>query len=221
MNLAEIFTKIEAGNQNPTFTREGFTLSLVNEALRIVSERFCIAALETTSTMQVSPSITDQAALPENYGHDIYRIENVTDNSREVNIRTNRQALETLFPGEPSPGYITDVAIGENYLFFKPAQHADSEDQELKLFYYSSVPDYEIGDLEEEPTWIPADLQRGLIVDYVLMELWGLEEDGIDGQKINTAFYTNRHNKALQDMARHTRFNSRQRPVIKRSASFF
>ena len=222
MNLAEIFEKIEAGNQNPSFTREAFSLPLVNEAIQMVAKRFCINELAGEQTLTVSPATSNYIALPDNYNHDLYLVKNISNNNKEVNIRPNIQVLERLFPGEPVPGYITDVAATESRLYFAPALcETETEDQELKIYYYISVDEYGIGDVDEEPEWIPKDLHKGLIVDFVLKELWSLEDDGIDGQKYNTVFYDNQHNKALQNMARHTRFNPRCRPRTQRTARFF
>lgn len=220
MTLAEIFEKVEAGNQNPTFTREDFILPLVNEAIQMVAERFCINELAGEKTITISPSTANYIALPDDYNHDLYLLKNITDNNREINLRPNLLVLERLFPGEPRPGYVTDAAATESMLYFAPALYEAEGDQDLKLYYYTSVDEYEIGDVDETPEWIPKDLHKGLIVDFVLKELWALEEDGIDGQKINTAFYENQHNKALQKMARHTRFNPRCRPVVQRTARF-
>lgn len=221
MNLAEILDKIDAGNQNPSFTREGHKLPMVNEALSLVAGRFCISKLETTAILTIDPISLDYVSLPDDYDHDLFRIENITDDNAEVNIRTNRRTLQRLFPGTPRPGYVTDVAITEERIYFQPAPHADNTTQDLKIWYYAKPTQYEIGDVDEEPSWIPEDLHRGLIVDFALEKLWALEEDGIDGQKINTLFYQGRHDQALQHMARHVRFNPKQHPAIKRTARFF
>lgn len=219
MNLAEIFTKIEAGNQNPSFTRELVTLPLVNDAIQMVAKRFCCSRLETTAEIVADPTTLNYVALPDNYNHDLYLIINTIDNN-EVSIRTNRAVLLRLFSKLSTHGYITDATVTEDNLYFAPAPHEDNVEQTLKIFYYCKVDEYEIGDLDEEPAWIPVDLHKGLIVDYVLKALWTLEEDGIDGKKFNTIFYEKQHDKALGSMARHTRWNPRQKPVIKRSASF-
>lgn len=220
MTLAEIFKKVEAGNQNPTFTRADFILPLVNEAIQMVAERFCINKLAGEQTITISPSTANYINLPDDYNHDLYLLKNITDNNREMNLRPNLLVLERLFPGEPRPGYVTDAAVTESRLYFAPALCETEGDQDLKLYYYTSVDEYEIGDVDETPEWIPKDLHKGLIVDFVLKELWALEEDGIDGQKINTMFYENQNNKALQKMAKHTRFNPRCRPVVQRTARF-
>lgn len=219
MTLEEMIAKVKAGNQDPVFSGDDIILPYINHALGMVAKRFCIDALSATSTLVIPVGTSDPVSMPENYSHDLYRVENTTYNL-EVSIRSNQNVLRHLFDGMTQYGQITDVAVVDTKLHFQPNPVA-GDDQSLVLFYYSTIDEYEAGDLEESPEWIPEWLHQGLIVDYALKELWGLSEDGIDGQRVNTQFYEARHNQALQEMQRFTRWTPKQRPVIKRTARFF
>lgn len=219
MTLKEMIAKVKAGNQNPTFTEEDYILPLINQALSMVAKRFCIDELAATAMVTIAAGTSAPVSMPDDYFHDLYQVENSTYR-HEMLIRSNRKVLERLFTGSQATGPVTDVAVVGNSLYFQPSPAMDS-DQTLLLYYYSIIEEYEAEDKDESPEWIPDWLHQGLVVDFVLKELWALEEDEIDGQRVNTAFYENKHNIALQEMAHHTRRTPRQRPVIKRTARFF
>lgn len=222
MTLEEMIAKVKAGNQDPAFSGDDIILPYINQALGMVAKRFCIDALSATASLAIPVGTSDPVSMPDDYSHDLFRVENTTHNF-EVSIRSNQNVLRHLFDGMTQYGYgpITDVAVVDTKLHFKPSPVEEGYDQSLLLFYYSTIDEYEAGDSEESPEWIPEWLHQGLIVDYVLKELWGLSEDGIDGQRVNTAFYEARHNQALQEMQHFTRWTPKQRPIIKRTARFF
>ena len=219
MILEKMISLVESGIQDPSYTLEDDILPLINEALDDAAERFCHADLAKFDTVTILADAAGPVSLPNDYHHDLYRVVNTTFN-RPVSIRSNLAVLESLYDGMTSPGPVQDVAVEGNELFFKPSP-AMATDQVLTLFYYKKIEEFEEGDTDEEPTWIPDRFHRGIVVDYVLKELWALVEDGIDGHKVNTAFYEARHAQALVKLERHTRKNPKQKPVIVRTVRFF
>jgi hypothetical protein len=65
------------------------------------------------------------------------------------------------------------------------------------------------------PDYIPVELQRSLFVHYAAAEMFNKIEDGIDGEKVNTAAQLGLHEKALTKMRHHL---GRRKASNKRSA---
>ncbi|MBC8442002.1 MAG: hypothetical protein H8D87_20230 [Deltaproteobacteria bacterium] len=217
MILETILARIETGIQDPSLTREDDICPLVNEFVSEVSELFTLPGLQEHETIAVA--IADNPvfiAMPDIFAHDLYRVYNET--SREtVSIRSNIKALENLYSGWESPGMIQDVALEHKTLWYRPLP---VQDQFLTLFFYREPVPVEFDDDEAHLDGIPYNLNT-IAVDYALKELWALAEDGIDGQKINTLYYTDRYNIGLAKLAKHCQTAPRFTPVIKRSARFF
>lgn len=218
MILSDMISRIQRGIQDPSFTVEDDILPLIQEAIETAAHELPHAALATSDVIDVDAEESGPLSLPEDYHHDVYRVENVTHN-RPVNIRTNVEVLDRLYDGLESPGPIADVAVEGQELYFQP--NPATADQQLKVFYYAKPEPPEIDDVDYEPEWLPERLHNTIIVDYALKELFGLIEDGIDGQKVNTAFYEARYARGRQQLEKHTRQNPRQKPIIKRTARFF
>lgn len=223
MDLNEMLTRIEVAVDDDRFTVAGNFIPLINEALSELAEQYPINALATSDTITVDAAGASPVSLPDDYLHDVYRVENTTNGGNVVKIRENLNALKSLFDGCTYTGYITNVAIAGDLLHFEPNPTTDVEDQTLTLYYYKQFIPVTVPVDGEEPqtiAWVPDRFQEGLIVDYVLMEIFKLIEDGFDGQKINTAFYQSRYDAAREKFDAYTLTNPRQKPVIKRNAQF-
>ena len=218
MILEKIIKDIQTGIQDDSFTVEGHIMPLINEALDLVAYDFCHAGLASTAVINIAAGDTGPAPLPEDYHHDVYRVENETF-KRPVFVRSNIDVLAKLYDELESTGPIDDVAAEGDQLYFEP--YPTTTDQRLKVYYYRKPVEYESIDTDETPEWLPASFHKSLIVDYALKELWALVEDGIDGQKINTSFYNSTYLMGLGRLTRDTRRNPKQNPAIKRTARFF
>lgn len=214
MNLSDMISKIKLGVQDDGLWDD--ITPLIHEAIERAAHDLPHASLATSEVLDIAEDDASPVSLPSDYHHDVYRVVNVTS-SRPVSIRTNLNALDRLYDGIETPGYITDVAVEGTDLHFQytPANEA----QELRVFYYAQPTVLTSDDVDLD--WIPERLHRGIVVDYALKELFNLIEDGVEGQKINTAFYEARYARAWEQLKRYTQSNPRQRPVVKRSARFF
>ena len=74
--------------------------------------------------------------------------------------------------------------------------------ERLTVHYYKTTTDMSGG--TDTPDGIPDVLQEELLKNYVLMEIYDLIEDGIEGIKVNTKRYETKFNKALIEMERTT-----------------
>ncbi len=217
MNLVTILTRIATGIQDPGLSVEYDICPLVNEFVAEVSELFTLPGLQDQETIDIviadDPTFIE---MPATFAHDLYRVYNVTS-KESVNIRSNIKALENLYSGWESPGMIQDVALDHKTLWYKPLP---VQDQSLTLFYYREPIPVDFDDDEAQLDGIPDNLNK-IAIEYALKELWALAEDGIDGQKVNTFYYTDRYNVGLAKLAKHCKTAPRFTPVIKRSAGFF
>jgi len=217
MILETILARIETGIQDPSLTREDDICPLVNEFVAEVSELFTLPDLQEQETIAIA--IADNPAfiaMPDTFAHDLYRVYN-EKSLESVSIRSNIKALENLYSGWGSPGMIQDVALEHKTLWYRPLP---VQDQSLTLFYYREPVSVEFDDEDSVLDGIPPNLAK-IAIDYALKELYALAEDGIDGQKVNTLYYTDRYNIGLSKIAMHCKTAPKFTPVIKRSARFF
>ncbi len=218
MILEKMVEEIERGVQDDSFTLDENILPLINEALGEAAFWFCHEELNQRAeiTALADPSVS----MPADFHHNLYRVVNLSFN-RPVSIRTNIDVLEDLYEGITTRGVIEDVAVVGTELFFKPGLISATTPQDLKLFYYKKPDELIEGDMALAPGWLPEQFHRGMVVNYVLKELFALIEDGIEGQKVNTEYYQGEYAKAFTKLRYHTRHNSKERPKIRRTARFF
>jgi hypothetical protein len=217
MNLGQILTKIETGIQDDSFTREDDLLPLVNEFVRDVNQQFRLPELQVQETITIPSDIDgNQIAMPETYGRELYRVYNDT-HMRLCMIRSNVKALEKIYDGWRSKGFVRDVTVTHNILNFRPLP---VQDQELTLFFYRDPVEIEDVDEDEELDGIPEHLTK-YAVDYALWQLFTLVEDGIDGKAVNTDKYFARYQLGLAAFNEFCKNSPKQVPVIPRTARFF
>ena len=218
MNLGTILSRIETGIQDPSFTREDNLLPLVNEFVTEVSELFLFPSLQSYAQLTVAADLeVNHIDLPTNYHRDLYRVYNV-NLKREVNIRSNVKALERLYDGFQGTGYIQDVAVQDRELWFRPTIE---QEQALDLFYYRKPVLIEDADDEDMLLdGVPENLAV-IAVDYALMQLYNLVEDGVTGMPVNTEKYSVRYQAGLGKLNEYCKQSPKQVPVVQRSARFF
>jgi hypothetical protein len=220
MKVTRIIAKIETGIQDPSFTIEDDILPLVNDFVDEVSELFTVPELQDQDTVSIEESATENSIpMPDDYGRDMYRVYSSLS-LKEVNIRGSLKVLERLYTGQETTDFIQDVVVVGKALWFRPLPVTA---QDLTLYYYRKPVPVEFDDADDEDLdldGIPSHLAK-VAVDYALKELWALVEDGIDGKKINTAYYTDKYNIGLAKIAEHCKGAPKCVPVVTRSARFF
>ena len=220
MTLGEIFTRIETGIQDPSFTREKDILPLVNGFVSEMSQLFRLPWLQEESSVGIAadPAV-NYISLPSDYDRELYLVHNNTT-SRDCSIRSNVKTLERMYRGWKPNGGITDVAVGKGNreLWFRPLP---TQAQDLTLLYYRKpivIEDVFDGDVELDG--IPEHLSK-FAVDYVLWQLFTLVEDGIEGRPMNTEKYFSRYQLALAEFQEYCKKSPKQIPAIVRTARFF
>jgi hypothetical protein len=71
------------------------------------------------------------------------------------------------------------------------------------------------------PSCIPEQFQHDLLVNYACKEIFDEIEDGIDGQKLQTANFAGKYQAALNALYKSITHRSQQRLARRREKSFF
>jgi hypothetical protein len=217
MTLGRIFNLVEQGVQDPSFTREEHILPLVNDFTSEVCSLLPLPMLQVTDDILIeADSLLDYVDLPDEYGRDLFIAFNNT-NGRAVNIRANVRTIERLHH-DSRQGHVTDIAVAGRRLYYRPIPDVD---QDLTVTFYR-IPVLIDDALDEDQAidGIPSEYNL-VAVDFVLMKLFAVIEDGMDGRKINTERYTEQYGMGLARLADYCRLSPRTRPVHDRSARFF
>jgi len=215
MILGRILTLIETGIADPSFTREVDLMPLVNEFVEETSNLLNLPGLQAREIVTVGAGDVS-IEMPEAFSRELYRVYNETF-MRLVSIRTNVATLEGLYDPDCSPGAIKDVAQDSGVLWLKPSP---IQDQELNLFFYRKPVPLEFDDDDGKLDGIPDHLSQ-VAVDYVLMKLFTLIEDGIEGRKVNTEHYMGLYSVGMAKISAYCKNAPKQKPKVKRTARFF
>lgn len=221
MNLGQVFSRIEQGIQDPSFTREGDILPRINDFLLEMGRSFRLPAHQSIETVTIPSSATaNHVALPTTFSHNLFRVYN-RSSVRMVNVRSGIKALEALYDGMTSKGFIQDVAVDEERLWFRPMPSQGLVDQQLELFFYRKpVLIDDASDDDQLLDGIPEHLVP-VAVDYVLWRLFLTIEDGIMGPPVNTQKYERLFTVGLARFQEYCLDSPKAIPVVARSARFF
>lgn len=218
MNLGSIFKRIEDGIQDPSFTREGDLILFVNDFVLEMSSMFRLPALMTKQTVTVPGG--SEFVVIEDFGRDLFRARHVT-RDHGVTIRQNVKSLEALGFGVRKGDHICNATMNGDRLYFAPAPHEEAPDQELEVWYYRTPTMIEDADDDDAKLdGIPDEL-ASVCVDYVLVKLFLLVEDGIEGPEINVRKHSAMYQAGLTRFENYCRDSPKPTPVLVRTARFF
>jgi hypothetical protein len=131
--------------------------------------------------------------MPADYHHSLYLATSETYPNGLI-LRPNlKDLIATHYPDAAGP--VEKVAVEFQTLYYKPIP----EEAEIITLYYYKNPD-EITLVSDLLSWIPSHLQKPLMVNYLVKELFSQIEEGIDGQTPNTTKYMNFYGQALMMM---------------------
>lgn len=152
-----------------------------------------LPALETTGEARTT---LDQAftALPDDYLRNLEIVYCSTQDQR-LTILGSLQLLKIKYPGLAKTGNIEHVAVSNRLLYY---QGIPSTRRTLSLNYFCKPT--LMSNERDEPTMLPENLHRRLLVNYACKELFSRIEDGMDGRKNNTAYHAAEYNKAFADL---------------------
>lgn len=181
-----------------------------------------LPALEASGSVTTEPEIP-YVDLPSDYHKELYQV-SFDDQPSIPNILSNMRVFLEEYDGDlTNTGPIEDVTVVGSQLYFQPIPE---EATELTLRYYAQPPllvNYDPSETETDdiPICLPLEFHRGLLVNYALKEIYDEIEDGIDGQKLNTARYEIKYQQALSKLYQTIKHKSKQIPYVRRYAHFF
>ncbi len=165
----------------------------------------------TAEALTVSGALLDESAgaqitlynqspryvpLPSDYMKNLYKCYNNSISSW-IEVFPNHRVLMELFSRPDQSGDIRWVAPqGRTKLYY---ERLPSQAQALDLYYYripTPMVDYD----QDSPDGIPEEFQHDILVNWVCKEIFSQIEDGIEGEKTNTAYHLQELNKAMAEL---------------------
>lgn len=162
MILSKLITEVKIVLKDPAILDETIITELNRAALDTAST-IRIPTLITDDTVEVSEG-DDSGDLPPDFHRDLLKAYSST-NSRRLNIRTNKEALDALH-SEDETGAIEDVAASGTLLLVGPTAGAD---EEIDIKYYGKPPELK-NDNDNLDEHIPDNLQKALLCGNAIIE---------------------------------------------------
>ncbi len=188
MNFGEMKNEVLDIVQDPSITATNVG-PLLNRALFLVATGIDLPNLITEGSLTTVTN-DSKVALPSDFHKKMFHVA-ITESGyeREIKSLNDKQSYKALlrhYPGMNRTGEIRYFGIqGTKYFHYQPIP---SEATNLEIHYYKT-PDTMIND-NDEPDGLPAiDACQYILVHYAAWQLFEKIEDGIEGQKVNTAYH--------------------------------
>lgn len=191
MTLDEMLSELTMILQDSSFDNNLLTADL-DEALLDTATLIKLPALQSSDTIT---TLTDdyQVPMPESYHRDLYLVEQPDLNYRPIEILINLKSLDQhRTTRRAGKAYVRWCCEQNDIFYYHPIPETS---QDLTAFFYAK-PESLVDD-DEAHLVIPANLHFQVLVCAVAAKRFALIEDGMDGQKVNTAFYQQETIKGL------------------------
>ena len=200
MQLSELVTAITDVVQDSDYT-DAIIEDLINEAVLAVATGVMIPG-----KYQLSPPLPDlytaedvltvlgtgYLSLPADYNRDVIML---VDSNGDTIRKKDSWRKFMMEHSAQAAGSVFGYSVNGNNLHYRDIPAAATT---LTAHYYTN-PETLSEDIDI-PSCVPSVLHRKLIVGYVCREIFNQIEDGIEGKKINTAYYANEYTKGLVDL---------------------
>jgi len=191
MNFGEIVDEVQSIVQDSAWT-EAMIKTLINRGQTIVASGVILPGkyqlsppLPSLYTTAKISTVVDSGvcSLPSDFNRDLLQCVNEYDENIEI-WPSFRKFLQKN--PEKNAGSVRICARnGLNLLY----RDIPSEAETLTVHYYKSPTAMTLD--ADEPSDIPEELHKPLLAGYAAAQIFNQIEDGIEGQKINTAFWNN------------------------------
>lgn len=185
MTVYELKEEVESNIQDDSFSSK--ILSLLNRGVNDLADEIQIPGLYTSVDTYTDTNAA-YVSMPENF-HKLLRRVYSSANSNWVNVVPFNELLDE-YPELDNEGVVKDVAVNGSNLYY---QGIPTTVDTLTLWYYRK-PTAMAADTDS-PDGIPCFYHSALLTNFVCMKIFGLIEDGIEGQKVNTAFFRNEYER--------------------------
>jgi hypothetical protein len=162
--VSELRDEILAKSRDSSYTL-AHIIRYLNQGLQAVSTRVQLPALIAVdgSTITTSSS-ANYVALPTNFQRNLYKAHSTTNN-RDLKVFNSPAALDKLFTDLDLTGDLVGVAEYGAYLYYQ------KRSAEVVQIYYMKEPTL-LTLASSQPTDIPEEHVRGLLVSYALKEIF-------------------------------------------------
>ncbi len=207
MTADDIIDRVVEKIQDPSYS-DADILDLINDGRYYIAGEIDLPALQTTGTVSALSSASS-VALPVDYHKNIYWIGSGNQQCRIGKGHGDYYNLLTFMETwPPVAGIITQACVdGANLLY------QGKDDDTLTLKYYKLPTAILIANVATAvPTEIPYHLQKTLLVSYCCKEIFAEIEDGLEGAKVNTDYWTGQFNRAMASLSQFVAKNKPREP---------
>lgn len=181
MTADSLIEAVELVIQDNSFSGD-LILSFLNKGIREISGVIDLPLLRT-SDIVIAGTTANFVSMPDNYQRKCFSVIDVLNGTRIDKPGTLNQ-YHRFINRNPVPsstnGFINDVAIKGNTLFFDPIPSTSTE---LRVEYLRHPNPLVEG--SAEPDGIPQHLHESLLVPFAAKEVFNLIEDGLENRKVN------------------------------------
>ncbi len=195
--VEEIIEDIVDIVDDPDFESNTDLVLLVNRAIRAVasSPHILLPGLETSGTVT---TVVDAAFvdLPAEYHKGLYGCDSTLEPNSIIDVAASLGVMRSRYGPLNNRGYVSTVCVRGGQLCY---QGIPAIVDTLTLYFYGHPPSYAEGDT---PAIIPEQFHDTLLVEYCCWKAFAKIEDGIEGAKVNTAYYKNEYELHLEELGR-------------------
>jgi len=189
MNVDGVITEVRSITRDESFD-DLWMVERINMGLQEIAAVLAIPGLSTSDTV-TALTTGNSVAMPADFLHSLYLATTVTYPSGLL-LSPNRKDL-VMFTDQEETGNVREVTEDNKILYYNPVP--SEADETITLYYYTNPAVATLG--SDLPSWIPAHLQKRLMVNYLAMELFTQIEEEIDGKTPSTAKYSQFYGQAL------------------------
>jgi hypothetical protein len=168
-------------------------LDKLNTGLRWICGKYLIDDLETFDDVETDPGV-NHIPLPRDYQRNL-RWAHSTTHNRQIKIYASTVQLLRWFSMLDQTGRVIGLAIKGRHLHY---QRVPSSSETIRLNYWR-YPD-RIDMRTEKVEILPEHLVEPLLVSYACKEIYEEIEDGLEGEKANTIWYTKKFAEAQGEL---------------------
>lgn len=232
MNLGSMIKALQLELQDSSVPKADM-IARINEALAVVAANSWLPDLMTEKEV-VLAAWTNYTQMPDDYDHDMWEVYSKTSGTY-LDMVTSLQNLRNMYR-QPDPsratqqygGYSADpykvrgtvrhYAVEGERLWFLPIPE---NDEEMKISYYRKPA--VLTDETAEPTWLPSDLHRRLVVDQIMGTTFCLVQEAVDDRDIalRNTYYVSSFNQGIAMLGRRFPQPSKQKNYIPRGVHWF
>lgn len=201
MKVSDIITEVQSVIVDTTAWPDPVTLGIINRGLTTIASGVLIPGkhqitpplpdLYTTGTVNTVPA-TGVCTLPSDYQRNVVQVLNSL--YEEIPIYASFRKFLQDYPTQDAGSVRVCAVHGKSLLYREIPAAAEP----LTIHYYKK-PTVLVADTAE-PDCLPEHLQLPLLQSFTCAYIFNQIEDGIEGQKINTAYWKKEYGQALLDL---------------------